>query len=80
VKRTHVPRPTEQAALARAARRPAVSAPLPVLFAALLVAHAVRDREGMRLFSHAIVRAGGATPVMTGWLTPVGARHAGGTA
>ncbi|MGW0596128.1 hypothetical protein ACWD11_03170 [Streptomyces sp. NPDC002776] len=58
--RSHIPRPTERAALARAARWPAEPAPLPALFAALLVAHAVRDREGMRLFAHAIAKRGGA--------------------
>ncbi|MFD1659988.1 hypothetical protein ACFSL4_17745 [Streptomyces caeni] len=59
-RRGHIPRPTETAALARAARRPAEPAPVPVLFAALLAAYAVRDREGIRLFAHAITRRGGA--------------------
>lgn len=56
----HVPRPTEAAALARAERRPAEPASVPVLFAALLVAYAVNDREGIRLFAHAIAKRGGA--------------------
>ncbi|MBT2675796.1 hypothetical protein J7E95_34395 [Streptomyces sp. ISL-14] len=55
---SHIPRPTERAALARVARRPAEPAPVPVLFACLLGAYAVRDRHGMRLFAHAIAKRG----------------------
>ncbi|MGW1039652.1 hypothetical protein [Streptomyces sp. NPDC002547] len=58
--RSRIPRPTEAAAIARATRRPAESAPVPVLFVALLVAHKTGDREGACLFSHAIARQGGA--------------------
>ncbi|MGW1799166.1 hypothetical protein ACWCQN_25150 [Streptomyces sp. NPDC001984] len=58
--RSRIPRPTEAAALARVSRRPAEPAPVPVLFAALLVAYAMQDREGIHLFAHAIAKRGGA--------------------
>ncbi|MGC9543597.1 hypothetical protein [Streptomyces sp. UG1] len=59
-RRYPVPRPTEREALGAAARRPIEPVPTPVLFACLLAAYAVRDREGMRLFAHALARRGGA--------------------
>ncbi|MET9128632.1 hypothetical protein [Streptomyces antibioticus] len=60
MKRSRIPRPTESQALARAARRPARPAPVPALFAALLTAQTLRDREGTLLLACAIVRQGGA--------------------
>lgn len=58
--RSHIPRPTERAALAAATRDPVEPASTPVLFACLLAAYAMRDRHGMRLFAHAIARRGDA--------------------
>ncbi|MFG3231804.1 hypothetical protein ACGFZG_08690 [Streptomyces antibioticus] len=60
MKRSYIPRPTESQALARASRRPRPPRPVPALFAALLTAQAVRDREGTLLLACAIVRQGGA--------------------
>jgi hypothetical protein len=58
VNRSRIPRPTEQAAIARASARPLQPAPVPVLFACLLASYAVNDRHGMRLFALAITRRG----------------------
>lgn len=54
---SHIPRPTETQALARAGRRPARPAPVPALMAALLVASERRDLEGVCLAAHRVVRA-----------------------
>ncbi|WP_420035061.1 hypothetical protein ACN2WE_23945 [Streptomyces sp. cg28] len=59
--RSHIPRPTENQAIARADRRFAEAAPVPVLFACLIAAYAVQDRHGMRLFARAIARRGEAS-------------------
>ncbi|MFE8011486.1 hypothetical protein ACFU3O_01965 [Streptomyces antibioticus] len=58
MKRSYIPRPTETQAIARASRRPVAPAPVPVLFACLMAAYAVRDRRGMVLFARAIARRG----------------------
>ena len=54
---TTVPRPTEHAAI-RAVCRSARPAPsVPALMAALIVANERRDREGICLAAHRVVRA-----------------------
>ncbi|MEU5195256.1 hypothetical protein AB0G86_14540 [Streptomyces scabiei] len=52
-----VRRPTEVAALRAAARSPRRLPPVPALMAALLVANDRRDREGVQLAAHLVVRA-----------------------
>lgn len=56
-RRFPVPRPTEQAALERLARRPAVDVPVPVLRACLAAAYRTGDRYGVRLYTRALARA-----------------------
>ncbi|MDW4904444.1 hypothetical protein RB628_03595 [Streptomyces sp. ADMS] len=50
-------RPTEHAAIRAACRSPRSLPPVPALMAALLVAHERRDREGVQLAAHLVVRA-----------------------
>ncbi|MFE7652483.1 hypothetical protein ACFU6M_06080 [Streptomyces bottropensis] len=52
-----VRRPTEHAALAAVCRSPRRLPPVPSLMAALLVANERRDREGVQLAAHLVVRA-----------------------
>lgn len=52
-----VRRPTEHAAIRAAGRSPRQLPPVPALMAALLVAHEHRDREGVQLAAHLVVRA-----------------------
>ncbi|MFE9391213.1 hypothetical protein [Streptomyces sp. NPDC006784] len=52
-----VPRPTERAALAAVARTARPLPPVPALMAALLEANERRDRAGVCLCAHAVVRA-----------------------
>ncbi len=52
-----VRRPTEAAALAAVARSARPTPPIPALMAALLDAHERRDREGVTLAAHLVVRA-----------------------
>jgi len=49
-------RPTEAAALAAVARSPRRLPPVTSLLAALLVANERRDREGVQLCAHRVVR------------------------
>lgn len=58
--RSLVRRPTENAALRAVARSSRPVPPVPALMAALLDASARRDREGVHLAAHRVVRA--ATP------------------
>ncbi|WP_435210744.1 hypothetical protein [Streptomyces sp. bgisy034] len=53
-----MPRPTEQRALERVARRPVPDVPAAVLLACLTAAYATGDRHGVRLFSRALARKG----------------------
>ncbi|MCX4858968.1 hypothetical protein [Streptomyces canus] len=55
--RSYVPRPTERAALTAACRSARPLPPVPALMAALLVANERRDREGVTLAAHRVVRA-----------------------
>lgn len=50
-------RPTERAALAAAARSARPLPPVPALMAALIEANDRRDREGVQLAAHLVVRA-----------------------
>lgn len=50
-------RPTETTALAAVARSGRRLPPVPALMAALLVANERRDREGVQLAAHLVVRA-----------------------
>jgi len=52
-----VRRPTEHAALAAVARSARPTPPIPSLMAALLDANERRDREGVCLAAHRVVRA-----------------------
>ncbi|MEU0038469.1 hypothetical protein [Streptomyces sp. NPDC006333] len=52
-----IPRPTEHAALRACDRSPRRLPPVPALMAALLDANDRRDREGVCLASHRVVRA-----------------------
>lgn len=53
----HVPRPTERAALRAVCRSARPLPPVPALMAALIDANDRRDREGICLASHRVVRA-----------------------
>lgn len=55
--RSRIARPTEVAALRAAARSARRLPPVPSLMAALLVANEHRDREGVQLAAHLVVRA-----------------------
>ena len=55
--RSHIPRPTEHAAIRAACRSARPLPPVPALMAALLDANARRDREGTTLAAHRVVRA-----------------------
>ncbi|MDX3747475.1 hypothetical protein [Streptomyces sp. AK08-02] len=55
--RSRIARPTEHAAIRAACRTPRRLPPVPALMAALLVAHERRDREGVILSAHLVVRA-----------------------
>ncbi|MFF9036402.1 hypothetical protein ACF090_13130 [Streptomyces sp. NPDC014892] len=55
--RSRIARPTEVAALRAAARSGRRLPPVPALMAALLVANERRDREGVCLAAHLVVRA-----------------------
>lgn len=57
MKRGHISRPTEHAAICAACRSPRPLPPIPSLMAALLVANERRDREGTTLAAHRVVRA-----------------------
>jgi hypothetical protein len=57
VSRRPVRRPTEHAAIRAAARSARRLPPVPALMAALLVANERRDREGVTLAAHRVVRA-----------------------
>ena len=52
-----VRRPTESAALTAVCRSARRLPPVPALMAALLVANERRDREGVQLAAHLVVRA-----------------------
>lgn len=52
-----IPRPTERAALAAAARSARPLPPVTSLLAALIEADDRRDREGVQLAAHLVVRA-----------------------
>lgn len=52
-----VSRPTESAAIRAAGRSARPLPPVPALMAALLVANERRDREGVQLCAHLVVRA-----------------------
>ena len=54
--RSRIARPTEHAAIRAVCRTPRRLPPAPALLAALLVAHARRDREGVQLAAHRVVR------------------------
>lgn len=54
--RRPIARPTERAALAAVCRSPRRLPSVPALMAALLVAHERRDREGVQLAAHRVVR------------------------
>jgi hypothetical protein len=54
--RRPVRRPTEHAAIRAVCRTPRRLPPVPALMAALLVAHERRDREGVQLAAHRVVR------------------------
>ncbi|MER7838463.1 hypothetical protein ABTY98_21875 [Streptomyces sp. NPDC096040] len=53
---SHVRRPTERAAIRAAARSARPLPPVPALMAALIEANDRRDREGVQLCAHRIVR------------------------
>jgi hypothetical protein len=55
--RSRIARPTEAAAIRAAARSGRRLPPVPALMAALLVANERRDREGVQLCAHLVVRA-----------------------
>ena len=55
--RSRIARPTEVAALRAAARSARPLPPVPALLAALLEANERRDREGVQLCAHRVVRA-----------------------
>jgi len=55
--RSHIPRPTERAALRAVCRSARPLPPIPALMAALLDANERRDREGVQLCAHRVVRA-----------------------
>lgn len=55
--RSRIARPTEMAAIRAAARSARRLPPVPALMAALLVANERRDREGVQLCAHLVVRA-----------------------
>jgi hypothetical protein len=57
--RSQVARPTEHAAIRAASRSARPLPPVEVLFAHLVVAHAMNDRHGANLFGHAIARSSG---------------------
>lgn len=57
MKRAPVRRPTEHAALRAVCRSARPLPSVPALMAALLVAHERRDREGICLAAHRVVRA-----------------------
>jgi hypothetical protein len=59
-----IARPTEVAALRAAARSARPLPPVPALMAALLDANERRDREGVQLCAHRVVRA--AAPLEVG--------------
>ncbi|MFM9790137.1 hypothetical protein [Streptomyces turgidiscabies] len=58
-----IPRPTESAAIRAAGRSPRHLPAVPALMAALLVAHERRDREGVHLAAHLVVRVAAPTEV-----------------
>lgn len=62
--RSRIARPTEVAAIRAAARSARRLPSVPSLMAALLVANERRDREGVQLAAHLVVRA--ATPKEVG--------------
>ncbi|MBE4799947.1 hypothetical protein [Streptomyces caniscabiei] len=62
--RSRIARPTEVAAIRAAARSGRRLPPVPALMAALLVANERRDREGVQLCAHRVVRA--AAPMEVG--------------
>lgn len=55
--RSHIPRPTEHAAIRAACRSARPTPSVPALMAALLEANERRDREGVQLCAHRVVRA-----------------------
>lgn len=55
--RSRIARPTESAAIRAAARSARRLPSVPSLMAALLVANERRDREGVQLAAHLVVRA-----------------------
>ncbi|MEH0584479.1 hypothetical protein QA942_10350 [Streptomyces sp. B21-106] len=55
--RSRIARPTEVAALRAVARSARPTRSVPALMAALLVANERRDREGVQLCAHRVVRA-----------------------
>jgi hypothetical protein len=59
-----IPRPTESAAIRAAGRSARRLPPVPALMAALIEAHDRRDREGVTLAAHLVVRA--AAPMEVG--------------
>ncbi|KUL26628.1 hypothetical protein [Streptomyces regalis] len=61
--RSYIPRPTEHAALRAACRSARPTPPVPALMAALLEANERRDREGVTLAAHRVVRAAAPTEV-----------------
>lgn len=54
---SYIRRPTERAAIRAAARSARPLPSIPALMAALLVANERRDREGVTLAAHRVVRA-----------------------
>ncbi|MEU2300568.1 hypothetical protein ABZ584_24550 [Streptomyces antibioticus] len=54
---SYIARPTESAALRAVGRSARPLPPVPALMAALLVANERRDREGVQLCAHRVVRA-----------------------
>ncbi|MEU9581058.1 hypothetical protein [Streptomyces chilikensis] len=54
---TTVPRPTERAALAAAARSARPAPPIQMILADLLAANSLGDRHGVNLAAHRAVRA-----------------------
>lgn len=59
MKRSTIARPTEHAAIRAACKSPRQLAPMPDLFAHLVITQAVGDRHGSNLIGHAIARQGG---------------------
>jgi hypothetical protein len=57
VSRSYIPRPTERAALRAVCRSARPLPSVPALMAALLEANDRRDREGVTLCAHRVVRA-----------------------